>query len=101
MDSLRTTAVSVLTLASCALLSQPLASQATALLREGDVPAGAAAGQVVTALNNTAVNQVGGYAVSLSTSDGISTLSQALPACFGLWVGAFMRSKVIDSRCQV
>ena len=75
MDSLRTTAVSVLTLASCALLSQPLASQATALLREGDVPAGAAAGQVVTALNNTAVNQVGGYAVSLSTSDGISTLS--------------------------
>jgi hypothetical protein len=45
---------------------------ATALLREGQVIPGGAPGQIVSSVNNTAVNQVGGYAVQTNTADGLS-----------------------------
>jgi hypothetical protein len=59
-------------LAVLALASAAHAETASALLREGDdlLP-----GHPITALNNTAVNHVGGYACSLNTTAG-STLSR-------------------------
>lgn len=65
-------AASALGLAALAL---PASSQvASALLREGDGIA-ALPGQVVTSINNTAVNEIGGYSSTVSTSDGVTSLS--------------------------
>lgn len=55
-----------------ALAPKPAGAAATALLREGQVIPGGAPGQIVSSLNNTAVNQVGGYAVQTNTADGLS-----------------------------
>ena len=52
-----------------------LAQVPSSLLNEGDPLPGAGAGQIVSSLNNTAVNNAGGYAMSLSSSDGGATLS--------------------------
>ena len=57
------------------LLAVPASAQ-TALLREGDPAPGGTPGQTITSIINTAVNQSGGYAVSLSGNDGTTTTSQ-------------------------
>ncbi len=53
------------------------AQVATALLREGDALAGAPAGQIVTAISNTAGNRANGFAATINSSDGVTTLSHA------------------------
>lgn len=53
------------------------AETATALIREGDPVAGAPAGHVVGAIDNTAVNKAGGWAVTLNSTDGVTTLDHA------------------------
>lgn len=72
-------------------LAVPAAAQ-TALLREGDPSPSGTAGQVITALNNTAVNQSGGFAVSLSANDGTTTSSQIWGNLSG-GPGAFIREE--------
>lgn len=60
--------------AAVGLLAAPAVAQtASALLREGDLLG--PAGHSVSAVTNTAVNHVGGYALSVNTSDGAITLS--------------------------
>lgn len=67
---------SIVAACSVATLAVPASAEiARALLRERDPLPGAPAGQIVSALSNTAVNHVGGYAVSVNSSDGVSTLS--------------------------
>jgi hypothetical protein len=51
------------------------AQVATALLRENMQLPGAAAGQLVNSLNNSAVNHVGGYAIQVNTLGPAGTLS--------------------------
>ena len=53
------------------------AQVATSLLNEGDPMPAAGAGHTVQYINNTAVNGVGGYSATLSTTDGTTTLSHA------------------------
>ena len=50
---------------------------ASALVREDEQLAGAAPGQLVSAISNSAVNGVGGYSFTVNTSDGTTTLSNA------------------------
>jgi hypothetical protein len=58
------------------VLAGPANSQvATALLTENQQLPGAAAGQIVTSLNNSAVNHVGGYAAQVGTLGPAGTLS--------------------------
>ena len=58
------------------LLQGPATAQvATSLLNEGDAYPAGGAGHIVTGLNNTAVNHGNGFAVSLNSSDGTTTLS--------------------------
>ncbi len=57
------------------LLAVPASAQ-TALLREGDPAPSSLPGQVITGISNTAVNQSGGYAATVSSSDGSTTISQ-------------------------
>jgi hypothetical protein len=65
-----------LALAGGALLSLPASAQiASGLVREGDAPAGAPPGHTVSSITDPAVNKATGYAVGLSTSDGVTTLS--------------------------
>jgi hypothetical protein len=68
------------------------ASAQTALLREGDPSPSGTAGQVITGLNNTAVNQSGGFAVTLSANDGTTTSSQVWGNLSG-GPGAFIREE--------
>jgi hypothetical protein len=59
-----------------AFSSTPANAQiASSLLNETDPIPGVGPGHVITGLNNTAVNHAGGYAVSLNSSDGTTTLS--------------------------
>ena len=51
------------------------AGVASALVRQGDVLPGAPAGETVFTVDNTAVNHVGGYAVTLATTGAPSTKS--------------------------
>lgn len=51
------------------------AQVASAQLREDEQMPGAAAGQIVTSISNSAVNGIGGYAFTSNTSDGAATLS--------------------------
>ena len=67
---------------ACITLVAPLsavsvAQVATSLINEGDPLPAAGAGHVVGSISNTAVNGVGGYAATLSSSDGSTTLSHA------------------------
>lgn len=63
--------------ASLATLLLPAAGAqvATSLLTEGDALPAAGAGHVVSSISNTAVNGVGGYAASINSTDGVTTLS--------------------------
>jgi hypothetical protein len=53
------------------------AQVASALIREGGPVPGGIAGHTISAINNTAVNQVGGYAATVNSTDGVTTISQA------------------------
>lgn len=68
------------------------AQVASALMRAGDPLPAAGAGHSVTTLNNTAVNHVGGFAVSLNSSDGVTTLSHIWGHATG-GAGAIMRTE--------
>lgn len=57
------------------LLAVPASAQ-TALLREGDPAPSSASGQIITNISNTAVNQSGGYAATVTSTDGTTTISQ-------------------------
>ncbi len=65
--------------AAGALLSvavAPAAAQvASALLREGTALPGGPGGHTINAISNSGVNQLGGYAFTVNTSDGVTTLS--------------------------
>lgn len=52
-----------------------LHAQSSALLREGDPLPAAGANHAVSSISGSAVNGVGGYAVSINSSDGSTTLS--------------------------
>jgi hypothetical protein len=65
--------VAVLALSAC---SAGALAQASALLREG----APLAGSTISALNNTAVNAAGGYAVTVNTADGVSRIWGSLGA---------------------
>lgn len=56
-------------------LAVPVSAQ-TALLREGDPDPTGIAGQTIFSVSNTAVNQTGGYAVTLTTSGAAGNISQ-------------------------
>jgi len=66
--------VSVLLTFSCA--ASAFGQVASALVREGEDLPGGPAGHMVNSINNTATNRVGGYAVNVNTSDGVTTLSR-------------------------
>ena len=81
----------VILLAGLAAIAAPPAAEgqvASALLREGDL---VLPGETVTAINNTAVNHVGGYSCTL-TSMGTSTASRIWGNAAG-GPGALMRSE--------
>jgi hypothetical protein len=48
---------------------------ARGLIKEGDAPAGAPVGHLVTSIGEPNVNHASGFAVGLSTSNGVTTLS--------------------------
>ncbi|MFH1845244.1 MAG: hypothetical protein ABIF77_18820 [bacterium] len=50
---------------------------ATLLMREGDPLPGGPVGHIVGAINNSAVNHAGGFAFTVNTSDGVTTLSHS------------------------
>ncbi len=81
----------VVFLASAALSPTASGQVASALLREGDGVAGLP-GQVVSSLNNTAVNQQGGYSVTVSSSDGVTSLSLVWGNAAG-GAGALLRTE--------
>ena len=69
----------VLSLVALACTASTSSAQvASALLHEGD-PLPGAPGNTVTSLNNTAANRAGGYAVTVNTTNGVTTLSH----CWG------------------
>lgn len=58
-----------------ALAAASSAQDARCLLTEGAVLPGGPVGHLVEFINNTAVNQLGGYACTVNSSDGVTTLS--------------------------
>lgn len=71
-----TQSVSILASVLIATFAAPSRGQtASALYREGMQLPGAAPGQLITSLNNPAVNHAGGYGGQVHTSDGVTTLS--------------------------
>ena len=69
------------------------AAQARALLHEGDALVGFP-GNTVSAISNTAVNQVGGYAATISSS-GTASLSHVWGAPSG-GAGAILRTEMTE-----
>lgn len=68
--------VSILAIVFAGATVAPVQAQtASALYQEGQQLPGAPAGQLVSSLNNPAVNHVGGFAGQVNTSDGVTTLS--------------------------
>lgn len=86
-------------MAAFALADTSDAQIATALLREGDAIPAAGVGHTVSSLNNTAVNGVGGYSVTINTSDGITTLSHAWGNATG-GLGALMQTEALIGTLQ-
>jgi len=79
--------------ALCALLPATAGAQvATSLINEGDPLPSAGAGHTVMFINNTAVNGVGGYAATVNSSDGVTTLSHAWGSATG-GPGAILRTE--------
>lgn len=83
------------------LLALPLSSLAAGaasaqvarcLLQEGAPLPAAGAGHTVTSISNTAVNQVGGFAATINTSDGFTTLSHVWGNASG-GAGAILRTE--------
>ena len=75
------------------ILALPARAQvATALLREGDAPAGAPAGHLVTSIGNTAANRTAGFAATIVTSDGVASLSHVFGGAGG-GPGAVLRTE--------
>jgi hypothetical protein len=62
-------------LGSIVSIGSPRAEPASSLINEGDLLTDVGGGQRVTELHNTAANHVGGYAISLTSSNGALTLS--------------------------
>lgn len=62
------------------------------LVRVGAELPGAGGGELVAAVNNPAVNQVGGYAFAVETSDGVNTTSRMWGNAAG-GAGAVLRSE--------
>ncbi len=65
----------------------------TCLLQEG----GALAGETVSSLSNTAVNQQGGFAVTTNTTDGVSTRSRVWGSSNGSAVGVLQTEATIGT----
>jgi hypothetical protein len=67
----------VLVLAAVGWAGIAQAQVATVLIKEGDPLPGGAVDQLITAINNSAVDHSNGYAFTVNTSDGTTTLSNA------------------------
>lgn len=67
--------LALILLSSLTASSPAIGAVATALLHERGPLPGAPVGHTVNSLSNTAVNQIGGYAASVNSSDGVTTLS--------------------------
>ena len=76
-------AMFVLALAALGLAGTARAQVATLLLKEGDPLPGGPPGHLITSISNSAVNHGGGYAFTVNTSDGVTTLSHAWGAPAG------------------
>jgi len=70
------------------------AQVATSLINEGDPLPAAGVGHAVSFINNTAVNGVGGFSATLSSSDGATTLSHAWGNATG-GAGAIIRTEAV------
>lgn len=68
---------------SSLLASFPGAQIASCLAREGDPLAGAPLGETISSISNTAVNQLGGYAATINTTDGTDTFSNVWGSATG------------------
>jgi len=78
-----------------ALLSATAGAQvATSLINEGDPLPAAGAGHTVFSINNTAVNGVGGYAATINSSGGGTTLSHVWGNAAG-GAGAIIRTEAV------
>ena len=78
--------------AGCLCLPAP-AQRARALIREGDLPAGAPAGHVVTDIGEPALNHVGGFAVGLTTRGSSGILSHLWGAASGSGTPSILRTE--------
>lgn len=77
-----------------ALIAHPSSAQtATCLLQEDGPLVGGPPGETVDALNNTAVNQQGGFAVTTNTTDGLTTTSRVWGASAAGGAGATLLSE--------
>lgn len=74
------------------LPASALATIPSSLLNEGDALPAAGPGQLVTSINNTAVNHVGGFAASVNSSDGSTAISHIWGDPNGI-SGSIMRSE--------
>ncbi len=82
----------LVTLLTFAVAVPSSAQVASALIREGDALPAAGAGHVVASLANTATNHAGGFAVSLNSGDGSTTLSHIWGNAAG-GAGAILRTE--------
>lgn len=79
----RSTLLASAAVAVLALADSASAQLATALIREGDPLPAAGVGHSVSSVSNSAVNGVGGYAASINSTDGVTTLSHVWGSALG------------------